>query len=309
MDNGPGILEQTAFLWAGMINAAWAIFITLLLAAAVTLVVLWLFARLERRLVKRKQILGEPFSESTKRVDTLIRLIRRSVVLVLWAAVGLSIVANLGVQIAPILAGAGIIGLAIGFGAQTLVRDVISGFFIILENQVRVGDVAVVNGTGGLVEQINFRTLVLRDLAGEVHIFPNGSIERLSNKTNVWSAYVFDIAVAYKENTDHVVQVIEQVIEQLRQDPQPGRYIIGYDIFGVDRFADSAVIIRGRIKTVPIQQWMVGREFNRRIKLAFDAADIEIPFPHRTLYWGESSRPMELDLLGTGGPPERRQQS
>jgi small conductance mechanosensitive channel len=253
---------------------------------------------MEQRLIKRGQAEGEPPSESVKRADTLVRLVRKAVYLVLWTAVVLVVLQEIGVEIGPILAGAGIAGLAVGFGAQNLVRDVISGFFLILENQVRVGDVAIINGTGGLVEQVNFRTLVLRDLAGVVHVFPNGTINTLSNMTQEWSAYVFEIGVAYKENTDRVIAVMQKVLEDLQTDAVFGLLILETpEIMGVDKFADSAVVIKGRIKTRPIRQWMVGREFLRRLKLAFDEEGIEIPFPHQTVYFGEASKPFDLRLL------------
>jgi small conductance mechanosensitive channel len=254
--------------------------------------------KMEQRLIKRGQAEGEPPSESVKRADTLVRLVRKAVYLVLWTAVVLVVLQEIGVEIGPILAGAGIAGLAVGFGAQNLVRDVISGFFLILENQVRVGDVAIINGTGGLVEQVNFRTLVLRDLAGVVHVFPNGTINTLSNMTQEWSAYVFEIGVAYKENTDRVIAVMQKVLEDLQTDAVFGLLILETpEIMGVDKFADSAVVIKGRIKTRPIRQWMVGREFLRRLKLAFDEEGIEIPFPHQTVYFGEASKPFDLRLL------------
>jgi len=254
--------------------------------------------KLEQRLIHKGQAEGEPPSESAKRAETLVRLIRQAVYLALWTAVILVLLQEVGVEIGPILAGAGILGLAVGFGAQNLVRDVISGFFLILENQVRVGDVAIINGTGGLVEKVNFRTLVLRDLAGVVHVFPNGTISTLSNMTHEWSAYVFDIGVAYKEDTDRVVAVLERVLGEMQADETFGPLILETpEIMGVDKFADSAVVIKGRIKTLPIRQWMVGREFLRRVKRTFDEEGIEIPFPHQTVYFGEASKPFELRLL------------
>ncbi|MEZ4599922.1 MAG: mechanosensitive ion channel family protein [Syntrophotaleaceae bacterium] len=254
--------------------------------------------KLEQRWIRKGQAEGEPPSESVKRAETLVRLIRQAVYLVIWAVVLLVVLKEVGVEIGPILAGAGIVGLAVGFGAQNLVRDVISGFFMILENQVRVGDVAIINGTGGLVEQVNFRTLVLRDQRGVVHVFPNGTITTLSNMTQEWSAYVFDIGVAYKENTDRVVEVMKAVLEKMQADETYGPLILETpEIMGVDQFADSAVVIRGRIKTLPIRQWMVGREFLRRLKMAFDEEGIEIPFPHQTVYFGEASKPFDLRLL------------
>ncbi|WP_455199675.1 mechanosensitive ion channel family protein [Kaarinaea lacus] len=239
-------------------------------------------------------------TEQQKRVETLIRLVRQAVIIVVWVVVGLVILRELGVDIAPILASAGIVGLAVGFGAQNLVRDVISGFFMILEDQIRVGDVAVVNGTGGLVEKVNFRTVVLRDLSGTVHVFPNGTVNTLANLTNEWSAYVFDIGVAYKEDVDQVMELMRQVGKEMLEDSTFGPLMVSdVEIFGVDNFADSAVTIKGRLKTKPIKQWDVGREYRRRLKYRFDAEGIEIPFPHRSIYFGEASKPIVTQLLNS----------
>lgn len=257
-----------------------------------------LIHRLEVHLTQKSREQGEPPSESEKRIETIVRLVKQATLLALCVTVGLVLLKEVGVEIGPIIASAGIVGLAVGFGAQNLVRDFISGFFIILENQIRVGDVAIVNGTGGLVEAINFRTVVLRDLGGVVHIFPNGAINTLSNMTNEWSAYIFDLGVAYKEKTDRVVEIITRVAQGMQDDEEYGALILEPpEIFGVDQFADSAVVIKGRIKTKPIRQWQVGREFLRRIKLAFDEHHIEIPFPHRTIYFGEESKPVDLPIL------------
>jgi small conductance mechanosensitive channel len=241
---------------------------------------------------------GDVPTESSKRINTLMRLIRQGAVILLWAIILLIIFDQIGVKIGPILAGAGILGLAVGFGAQNLVRDVISGFFIILENQIRVGDVAIVNGTGGVVERINFRTTVLRDLSGVVHVFPNGVITTLSNMTNEWSAYVFEISVAYKEDVNRVIELIHSVGREMRQDREYGQLILeDVEVFGLDKLADSGVVIKGRIQTKPIMQWKVGREFLRRVKMLFDEKGIEIPFPHTTVYFGEASKPFELSVL------------
>jgi small conductance mechanosensitive channel len=208
-----------------------------------------------------------------------------------------------GLDVRPVLAGAGILGLAIGFGAQNLIRDLISGFFIILEDHIRLGDVAIINGTGGLVESITFRTISLRDFSGVVHIFPNGAITTLSNMTKEWSAFVLDMGVAYKEDTDRAAEVMRGVGDDLRNDPLfADKFAAPIEIIGVDNFADSSVVIRIRIKTKPLEQWTVGREYRRRLKKAFDAAGIEIPFPHRTVYMGEASRPF-LVQADRGGAP------
>lgn len=254
--------------------------------------------RLQKRLLSNSEAVGEPPSESAKRVETIVRLLRQAALIAIWATVSLIILKEVGVEIAPIIASAGILGLAVGFGAQNLVRDVIAGFFFILENQVRVGDVAVVNGTGGLVEKINFRTIVLRDLGGAVHIFPNGAVTTMSNLTSQWSAYIFDVGVAYKEDTDRVIAIMKKVGEDLAEDPAFKALMLEPpEIFGVDKLADSAVIIKGRVRTKPIRQWAVGREYLRRIKYAFDENNIEIPFPHRTLYVGNESKPFNLQIL------------
>ncbi len=287
--------------WADIIFASLRILLILVLSWLVSLAARTALSRFEQRLIAEGRQQGDITSEASKRADTLVRLLRQGVTLLIWIVALLVILNEMGVSVGPILASAGVAGLAIGFGAQNLVRDVISGFFLILENQVRVGDVAVVNGTGGLVEAINFRTLVLRDLSGTVHVFPNGSITTLSNLTKEWSAYVFDIGVAYKENTDQVVGVMRGVADELKQDAKFGRLILDdIEIFGVDKLADSAVVIKGRIKTQPIKQWEVGREFLRRIKLAFDEAGIEIPFPHRSLYFGSESAPFLTRLFESG---------
>lgn len=283
--------------WQVIIRSSLRILLILVIAWVVMRVFKSLLNRLEKNLVQ-KRAEGEPLTETAKRIETLIMLIRQAITLALCLVLLLIILKEFGVDIAPILAGAGILGLAVGFGAQNLVRDIISGFFFILENQVRVGDVAIVNGTGGLVDEVNFRTLVLRDLSGTVHVFPNGTINSLSNMTHTWSAWVFDIGVAYKEDTDRVVEVIKQVGCEMREDPELGSKIIEeIEVFGVNKFGDSAVEIKGRIKTRPIEQWSIGREFQRRIKYAFDEQGIEIPFPHRTIYRGEASPPFELNIL------------
>lgn len=283
-----------ALSWKEVVATTFHILLALIAAWAAMIVARQLLTKLEAQLIRKGEATGEPPSESAKRVETLVRLLRQAIFLSLWVVMILVILKELGVDIAPILAGAGVVGLAVGFGAQNLVRDIIAGFFFILENQVRVGDVAVVNGTGGLVEQINFRTIVLRDLSGTVHIFPNGTVTTLSNMTNDWSAYVFEIGVAYKEDTDRVTLVLQEIGEGMRKDEVFGPLILEpVEIMGVEKFGASEVVIKGRIRTRPIRQWLVGREFLRRVKYAFDAQGIEIPFPHRTIYFGNASRPFD----------------
>ena len=218
--------------------------------------------------------------ERAKRARTLGSLIRNvSAALIVGIAV-LMVLRELRIDIAPVLAGAGIVGLAVGFGAQTLVRDIISGFFLILEDQVRVGDVAAINGTGGLVEAINLRTIVLRDSEGTVHVFPNGAINTLANRSKEFSFYVIDLGISYHEDPDRVTAVLRDVGAALQQDDRYGPLILApLEVFGVNAFADWSVQIQLRIKTVPLKQWEVGRELRRRILKAFEEHRIEIPSP------------------------------
>ena len=226
--------------------------------------------------------------ERAKRTETLKSTIKSLVNIVLFSIAMVIILGQLGIAIGPILAAAGVLGLAVGFGAQSLVRDVINGFFILLDDQIRVGDVVQIAGKGGLVEKVTLRLVVLRDLAGNVHFVRNGSIDVVTNMTKDYSRYVFDIGVAYREDVDEVISVIRSVDEELRGDPAFGESILEpIEILGLDEFADSAIIIKARTKTRPIKQWEIGREFNRRLKRAFDQRGIEIPFPHVTLYMGQ----------------------
>jgi len=214
---------------------------------------------------------------------------------------------ELGFDIKAMLAGVGIVGLAVGFGAQNLVRDIISGLFLIFENRIRVGDVAIINGTGGQVVQVNLRTTILRSSDGTVHVFPNGSINSLSNMTHEFSFYVFEISVSFNENIDRAIKALKEVGEEIIKDPDFKNAILEpLEILGVDRFAESAVVIMARIKTQPIKQWYVGREMNLRIKRKFDKEGIRIALPHRTLYFGEMSKPFPLSLERM--PPESSQQ-
>lgn len=241
-----------------------------------------------------------PPAEVEKRVSTLGRIFRKATMVVIASFGGMAVLSELGFDIKPILAGAGIIGLAVGFGAQNLVRDIISGLFFIFENRIRVGDVAIINGTGGLVEQVNLRTVVLRGLDGTLHVFPNGGINSLSNMTYLYSYYLFDVGVAYKEDTDRVVAVLKELSDEMMSDENYGPAILEpLEILGVDKFDDSAVIIKARIKTLPIKQWFVGREMNRRMKKRFDELGIEIPFPHLSLYFGEASKAIRFQLEGS----------
>jgi small conductance mechanosensitive channel len=240
-------------------------------------------------------------SETQKRIDTLRRIIRHTLMVVILIIATVMVLGELGVKIGPVLAAAGVAGVALGFGAQHLVKDVISGFFILMDDQIRVGDVVDIAGKAGIVERVNLRITVLRDLGGNVHYIPNGSIDTVTNMTKEYSRYVFEIGVAYREDVDEVIKVVREIDKQMRSDPQYADDILEpIEILGLDKFADSAIIIKARTKTKPIKQWSVGREFNRRMKKRFDEEDIEIPFPHTTLYMGQdkqgSAPPLKVDM-------------
>jgi small conductance mechanosensitive channel len=249
---------------------------------------------------------GPEAVENAKRVRTLGNLVEYVVGVFVTGAAGLMVLRELHLDITPVLAGAGVVGLAVGFGAQSIVKDFFSGFFLILEDQVRVGDVAVVNGVGGLVESITLRKITLRDLEGTVHIFPNGSITTLANRTKDFSYALVDVGVGYGEDIDRVAAVLKDIGEQVRRDEVLGAAILdALEVMGVDQLAASSVVIRIRIKTLPQRQWEVARELRRRIKKRFDAEGIEIPFPKLSLAEPRKAvalAPRGADVSGADGP-------
>jgi small-conductance mechanosensitive channel len=226
--------------------------------------------------------------ELSARAKTLLPLLRKALLVVVSTIVGFIVLSEIGVNIGPLLAGAGVVGLAVGFGSQTLVKDVITGVFILAEDQFAVGDVVRVNDKAGSVEEITIRTIRLRDLGGNVHMIPFSSVGMVENMTKDFSRYVFDVGIAYRENVDDVIEVLRELGAEMEADEYYGKLINKpIEIMGLDKFADSAVIVRARLTTKPIKQWEVGREFNRRMKRRFDELGIEIPFPHQTIYFGE----------------------
>ncbi|MET0500115.1 MAG: mechanosensitive ion channel family protein [Candidatus Binatia bacterium] len=250
------------------------------------------FNHLETLLIRAAQVTDAVPEAAVKRVRTLMSVLWTIIVGLVWFLVVLTTLGQIGVNVTPVLAGAGVVGLAIGFGAQNLVKDLVSGFFLILENQIRVGDVAVINGTGGLVEAISFRTIVLRDEAAVVHVFPNGNITTLANMTKDWSAYVISVNVAYKEDPDRVVDVMRRVAEEMCAEPKYRAVMLDpIEIFGVDAFTDNAITIKCRLKTMPLQQFAVGREYRRRLKKSFDAEGIDPPSSPRIPRPNEVSPP------------------
>jgi moderate conductance mechanosensitive channel len=286
-----GVNSQTLGEW--FFGSGLRIVVIAILAYVVVRIIAATARRLEEELARQE---APDMVERLKRARTLSRLVQNALTATIVVIAALMMLHELRVDITPILTSAGILGLAVGFGAQTLVKDLIAGFFLTFENQVRVGDVATINGTGGLVEAINLRTIVLRDVTGAVHVFPNGSIERLSNLTKDFSYYVIDVGIAYNDDPDEIADVLRLIGRDLQGDPQFGPSILEpLEIMGVDAFGESAVTLKIRIKTLPQKQWEVGREMRRRIKKAFAAKGIEIPFRHVAVYFGEASKPFQVE--------------
>jgi small conductance mechanosensitive channel len=216
-----------------------------------------------------------------KRGQTISQLLR-SVGRVAIVTIAVLLTFNVFINIAPILAGAGILGLAVSFGAQSLVRDIISGFFILLENQFAVGDVIEAAGKSGVVERMTMRVVVLRDLEGTMHVIPNGEMKVISNKTRGWARAVVDIAIPYTEDVDRIIGVVRDEAAQFSTDPAWGLQLDGpVEVLGVEELRDSSVVIRTLLKTQPGSQWNVAREFRRKLKNRFDREAVETPFQQR----------------------------
>lgn len=252
------------------------------------LIATYLINRLARRTIERaiKKEVKDTTPEGTKkRQKTLTRIFSGALTIIVWVVAITMILPELGINIGPILAGAGILGVALGFGAQYMIRDFLAGLFIILENQYRVGDVVCLDGTCGLVEDINLRKTILRDLDGIVHHVPNGEIKKASNLSKQFARVNLNIGVAYKENLDKVIEVVNKVGKELAEDPQWKDLIIKPPQFlRVDNFGESAIIIKILGETKPLKQWDVTGELRKRIKIAFDKEKIEIPFPQRVIH-------------------------
>lgn len=298
-------------------------FTTIFLVALVTLLLWEASGAMLEYYLTRPNPDGTP-SQRSARVRTLLPLARRTFTVVLGGMALLIILSELGLNIAPLLAGAGVAGIAIGFGAQTLVKDVITGLFILLEDNIAVGDIVNLGGNAGVVEDISLRTISLRDSNGTVHTVPYSEVSKIMNHTKNFAFAVFNIGVAYRENIDRVIEALKQLAEEFRAEPEwAPRILDPLEIWGVDQFADSAVIIAVRFRTAPAQQWSVKREFNKRIKNRFDELGIEMPFPHRTVYFGvdkegkapplrikqegaiqpETASPKPADMKATGEKP------
>ncbi|HEY7612029.1 MAG TPA: mechanosensitive ion channel family protein [Gemmatimonadales bacterium] len=232
-----------------------------------------------------------------KTISQLLRSVGRVVIF----AVALLLTFNVFIDIGPILAGAGILGLAVSFGAQSLVKDVISGFFMLFENQFAIGDVIEAGGKSGVVEKMTMRVVVLRDLQGTMHIIPNSEIKVVSNMTRGWSRAVVDVGIGYEEDPDRALNVVRDEAAQFSTDPDWAPQLDGpVEVPGIESLGDSAMVIRSLIKTQPGSQWNAAREYRRRLKLRLDRENIEIPFPQRRVHVQVDESPSDKRLRAAG---------
>ena len=271
-------------------QALWSVVKTMLRILLIMIIAAILMKVSSKLIIKLKQHLkvradGDP--EELKRIDTLGRVFRYIATILIAIIAIIEVLHELGISIAPILAAAGVAGVAVGFGAQSLIKDYFNGFFILLENQIQQGDVVDAGGKAGFVEEVTLRFIKMRDYDGNVHYVPNGIITTVTNMSRGFAQSVIDVGVAYRENVDEVMQIMREVGEDLRTDEEfQFKILDNMEMAGVDRLGDSAVTIRCRFKVKALEQWGVRREFLKRIKAEFDKRGIEIPYPHLTIYPG-----------------------
>ena len=270
---------------SALVNGAIQVAIILVIALVSVIIGRWLIPKLiQARVPKIREEAPEQLAARSK---TLSRIVVQVFSVVIWLLAIVMILSQLGVDIAPLLAGIGVAALALGFAAQNIIRDYLHGFFILMEDWYRVGEVAVIQGTGGLVENITLRRTVLRDLNGTMHIFPNSRVEQASNMTRDWSRVNLDITVAYKENLNNVFRVINEIGRELKDDPAWGTDLLTTpEVTRVNNLGDHGVEIKILADTKPIKQWALMGELRRRLKDRFDAEGIEIPWPHTKVYFG-----------------------
>jgi small conductance mechanosensitive channel len=252
---------------------------------AIIVTIAWLMVRMVHSTVRRLEIeiarsRSDAVDERLKRAQTLGALVQNTANAAIIGIALLMVLNELNINVLPMLTGAGIAGVALGFGAQWLVRDLIAGFFLILEDQIRVGDSVVINGQGGTLEAVNLRTLVLRDVEGAVHIFPNGAVNTLANKTRDYAFALVDLAVDFREDSDRVIRILRETADALQAEPAFASAIQEpLEVLGIEGFRDGQTLIRARMKTVPQRQAEVGRELRRRLRIALDAAGISLAVP------------------------------
>jgi moderate conductance mechanosensitive channel len=264
--------------YAPFLSNAVRILLILAFAYIATRAVARLLVALRNYTVKMMLKSGGTEYELEKQAETIENLSGKAFFVLIWIIAALMILKEMNFDVRPLLAGAGVAGVAIGFGAQNIIKDVLGGMFMMMENQIRVNDIAVINGHTGLVEEINLRTTVLRGEDGAVHIFPNGIIQGLTNLTREYSYYVFNLSISYAEDTDRVAAVLKAIADEISQE-EPYRSVVlaPLEVLGVDKLADAGAVIKARFKTIPNQQWIVGREMNRRIIQRFTEAKIALP--------------------------------
>ena len=276
-------LSDPAVLWE-LVKTTLRILLILLVAGMLMKLSAKLILSLKIHLIGR----AADDAEELKRIETVGRVFRYIATIVITIIAIVEVLHEIGISIAPILAAAGVVGVAVGFGAQSLIKDYFNGFFLLLENQIRQGDVVDAGGKSGLVEEVTLRHIRMRDYSGNVHYVPNGSITTVTNMSRGYAQAVIDVGVAYRENVDEVIQIMKTVGADLRTDEEfQFKILDNMEMAGVDQLDNSAVVIRCRFKVLPLEQWGVRREFLKRIKAAFDQQGIEIPYPHLTIYPGQ----------------------
>lgn len=269
-------------------ETGWKIFLILAITAGIYFAItrfvpIAIRSSVKSQMKKRRKV------EIEKRSDTLVRIVKGITAVVLGLIALFLSLQQADINVTAALAGLGVVGVAVGFGAQYLIRDLIAGFFVLFENQYNVGDVIKVGDIGGIVEAISLRRTTLRNLDGARHVIPNGEIRMVSNLTQEWSRVNLDIRVAYKEDLDRVMALMRKTWEEMKADPNWGPMMISQtpSFLRVDEFADSGIVIKIVGETQPIKQWDVTAEYRRRIKGVFDEHGVEIPWPHTKVYFGE----------------------
>jgi len=251
----------------------------------------WILWRVFNSYITKRTFAWHPQIEQNRRLQTLLPLFRNILRIIIFVVVLMLLLAELGINIAPLLAGAGVVGIAIGFGAQTMVKDILTGFMVLAENAISVDDWVIIGSYSGQVEGLTIRHIRMRDIKGNVHIVPWSSVEGITNQTKDFGYAVFEAGVAYRENIDEVIEVIKTVAAEMREDPEINKDILSeLQVLGVIELGDSAVVIRTRFKTSPFRKWFLERRFRQLVKNRFDELGIEIPYPHTTLYFGESKQ-------------------
>jgi moderate conductance mechanosensitive channel len=265
---------------------------TVVLHVALVLLLAWLAWQVCSRLMRLahgRMVARSASADAAKRIDTMTQVLRYSAAAAILVVAGMLTLDQLGIAIAPLVATAGVAGIAIGFGLQSLMKDYFAGIVLLVEDQIRKGDVIEAAGKAGLVEEMTLRYVRVRDYDGNVHFIPNGLITTVTNLSREYAYVVIDAGIAYGADIDRAFVVMREVASAMRADRAfSSRICEDLEIAGVERWENSAMVLRARIKVIPLEQWNVKREFLRRLKYAFDAAGIEIPYPHLTVYAGNS---------------------